>query len=105
MAGHFRAYPRRTSSTPPSAKIAGSDATVRVVDLGLGGAGIVTTLVLDLGARIDLVLALPNRWDPLVLPARVAWAREGRAGVAFEHRSDADAWALFELLGTQSFEG
>jgi len=105
VAGHFRAYPRRASNPPLPARIAGSEAPVHVVDLCLGGAGLRAQLVLEPGARIDLVLAIPNRWDPLVLPSRVAWSNGERAGVAFEPRSDGDTWALFELLASQSFEG
>lgn len=78
---------------------------MRLVDLGMGGAGLKTDARLDVGARIDLVIQAPNRWDPLVIESRVAWTQGRRAGVAFEHRDDADVYALFELLGTQSFEG
>lgn len=104
MAGHFRAYPRRASTPPLPAKIAGSHAAVHVVDLAIGGAGLRAKLLLEPGAQIDLVLSVPNRWDPLVLPSRVAWSNGDRAGVAFEPKSDADTWALFELLASQSFE-
>ena len=78
---------------------------MQVVDLAIGGAGVRSEIVLEAGARIDLVLQIPNRWDPLVIPSRVAWSRGPRAGLAFEPKSDGDTWALFELLASQSFEG
>ena len=106
MAGpsHFRAFPRRASRIAVVAKLAAGEARVRLIDIGLGGAGVQSGEVLELGARLDLVLQVPNRWDPLVLPARVAWSNGKRAGLAFEHRDDADVYALYELLGTQVFD-
>jgi hypothetical protein len=103
-ADHFRAYPRRRDLGAMAVRVVGSRALLRLVDLGIGGAGVEGQLVLEPGARIDLVLSLPTRWDPLVVPARVAWAHAGRAGLAFEHRDDAEAYALFELLSAQAFE-
>ncbi len=70
----------------------------------MGGAGLETSAPLDVGSRVELVLQAPSRWDPLVLVARVAWARGARAGLAFETPDDRDVWALFELLGVQTFD-
>ena len=78
---------------------------MHVVDLGVAGAGLRAALVLEPGVRIELVLSVPNRWDPVVLPARVVWSRAGRAGVEFEPKTENEPWALFELLESQSFEG
>ena len=105
MADHFRAYPRQSTRVTMSARLDGGTAPpVRIIDVSMGGAGVRTGATLDVGARVELVLQVPNRWDPLVLPARVAWAKGDRAGLAFEHRDDADVYALFEMLGVQTFD-
>lgn len=110
---HFRAWPRRKSDVPVVVRIARPHAPVterkderraRLTDVGMGGAGLVVEEPLTLGAELEVVLHAPNRWDPLVLPARVAWVKGRRAGVAFLPATDRDAYDLFEMLGTQVFE-
>lgn len=103
--GHFRAYPRRPTRVSLSARLGDQTAPrIRLVDVCLGGAGLETSGQLDVGSRVELVLQAPSRWDPLVLVARVAWAQGRRAGLAFEMVDDRDVWALFELLGVQTFD-
>jgi hypothetical protein len=75
-----------------------------MVNVGLGGACLHLESPLEKGAQIEVVLHAPNRWDPLVLPARVAWTKGTRAGVAFQPAHDGDAYDLFEMLGTQVFD-
>ncbi|MGZ3421346.1 MAG: PilZ domain-containing protein [Polyangiales bacterium] len=101
---HFRAWPRVASRASVVMRIGSGTVRGRLIDLGLGGAGILLEGSVAEGAEVEIVIAAPNRWDPLVVPARVAWARGKRAGVAFKPRDDRDAYALFEFLGTQSFE-
>ncbi len=101
---HFRAHARLAVRTGASLRLSGTTSPVRLVDLGLGGAGIAIESELRVGGLIDLLLNAPNRWEPLTLRARVAWCRDGRAGLAFEHRSERDAWALWELLDAARFD-
>jgi len=111
---HFRAWPRRRSDVPVVVRLARSTASAsapergerraRLTDVGLGGAGLVVDEPLTVGAELEVVLHAPNRWDPLVLPARVAWVKGRRAGVAFTPAVDRDAYDLFEMLGTQVFD-
>jgi hypothetical protein len=89
--------------TEASLRLAGAVSKVRLVDLGIGGAGVTLDGELPVGGTIDVLLNAPNRWDPLVFRARVAWCGQGRAGLAFEHRSERDAAALWELLDATSF--
>lgn len=77
----------------------------RLVNVGLGGACLHLESPLEKGAQIEVVLLAPNRWDPLVMPARVAWTKGARAGVAFQPARDGDVYDLFEMLGTQAFDG
>lgn len=101
---HFRAFPRRKSSAAIVVRVGRAEVRGRLVDVGLGGAGLVTEGNLVVDSEVEVVITAPNRWDPLVLPARVAWVTGRRAGVAFRPREDADALALFEMLGTQVFD-
>ena len=107
--GHFRAWPRRKTEALVVIRVGRRGAAVhemraRLIDVGFGGAGLLLNEPLEAEAEVELVLHAPNRWDPLILPARVAWAtREGRAGLAFRPRDDRDALAIFEMLGTQVF--
>ena len=111
MLRHFRAWPRRRSDVPVVVRVArraGADERderrARLTDVGLGGAGLVVDEPLALGAELEVLLHAPNRWEPLVLPARVVWVKGRRAGVAFRPATDRDAYDLFEMLGTQVFE-
>jgi len=96
----------RSSSAP------GPDETrprVRVVNLGLGGACIETLEPMAIGAVVTLEIVAPTLWDPLVLSGRVVWSRgdrgsRPRAGLAFEHKDAARAFALFELLGAHAYD-
>lgn len=84
-----------------------------VEDIGLGGARIVVDAPYRRGDAVTLSFTAPSLWDPLVLRARVAWvapvepARAGKAvtaGVAFDHRGAAAAFALYELIATLAYE-
>jgi hypothetical protein len=79
----------------------GAQTRVEVVDLGLGGAGLVVDEAMTEGDSVSLSFIAPTLWDPLVIRARVAWSSERRAGVAFEHKSPQAVFALFELVNTQ----
>jgi hypothetical protein len=79
------------------------DATVH--DLSLGGASLTLPGSLALGDEVVVSFFAPSLWDPLALPARVAWVRvtpEGgvTAGLAFEPRDPSAVFALFELVST-----
>ena len=84
---------------------------VRELKALLGDACIGITEVLTPGDRVSIAFMAPTLWDPLTIPARVAWYRLGeglspaRAGLAFEYRNAAAARALFELSGSLAFEG
>jgi hypothetical protein len=64
---------------------------------------------LHVGDRITVSFLAPTLWDPLALPARVAWVREGTptealaAGLAFEATDPESIFALFELVSTLAF--
>jgi hypothetical protein len=126
---HFRAHPREPLSLPLVLRLERASLSgVQSRDLGLGGAclelgdealeGVAAAgssgfSGLEVGTKVTLELATPNRWDPLVLHGRVAWLKVGPAsrgarpgpaprvvlGVAFEHQSPADVSSLFDLLG------
>ncbi len=71
---------------------------VIIFDLGIGGACIEAADVLGVGDRVQVSFVTADRWDPLQIPARVAWTSNERAGVAFEYSSPEAAWGIFELL-------
>jgi hypothetical protein len=71
---------------------------VIVFDLGLGGACVEGSEVLGVGDRVSVSFVTAERWDPLQIPARVAWTSKDRAGLAFEYASPESSWGVFELL-------
>jgi Tfp pilus assembly protein PilZ len=107
---HFRASPRRSVSLPATvATQADGPKPARVLNLGLGGACVELPTPLDLGAAVTLRVSAPNLWDPLIVPARVAWVRAAaggktEAGFAFDHSEKAALPALMELLVAYRFE-
>lgn len=108
---HFRAHARRSLRLDAtlSHPRAGWDRAAEVFDVGLGGACIGVTETLQPGDRVSIAFMAPTLWDPLTIPARVAWFRSGaglepaRAGLAFEYNNAATARALFELIGALGF--
>jgi hypothetical protein len=107
MAMHFRAHPRRpvhlrAMLTRPDTAWQ-KDATVR--DLSLGGARLVMSEPMTAGDRLVISFLAPSLWDPLAIPARVAWVMPGSderptLGVAFEPKEPSGVFALFELVLT-----
>jgi PilZ domain-containing protein len=106
---HFRAYLRRpvkVRAVVARPKAAWQkDATVH--DLSLGGVSLTLSgSSLALGDEVVVSFFAPSLWDPLALPARVAWVRathEGgvlTVGLAFEPRDPSAVFALFELVST-----
>jgi hypothetical protein len=89
---------------------AGWEQPVRVVELGLGGARLELSDEIDAGCSVRLLIATPNRWDPVALDGRVAWVGPGasdetaRAGMRFEHASVAGLRALVDLIGADAYE-
>ena len=80
-------------------------ALVQVLNIGLGGAGIICQAPLRPEDRVMFSVLSPGRADPILLPARVAWAR-GRqpvgvpcAGLCFEIPDRGALFALFQLIG------
>jgi hypothetical protein len=105
---HFRAHPRRAVRLRAvlSRPADNWQREARVHDLSLGGAGVAVHEALAQGERMTVSFLAPSLWDPLALPARVAWVRtpkEGelaRAGLAFEPKDPAFVFALFELVSS-----
>jgi hypothetical protein len=85
---------------------AGWERDADVFDIGLGGACLSATELVDPGDRVSVAFVAPSLWDPLLIPARVAWyhADQTRMGVAFDHSSAASVLALFELVGSLAYD-
>jgi hypothetical protein len=98
----------------------GVESSATVVDISLAGAGLETEESLLPGEHLTLSFTTPTLWDPLVVPAVVAWSepprpREAgaplgrsrpvaRSGVSFEY-GDADVvLAVYEMLATLGYE-
>lgn len=88
-AQHFRAFARRPSELRAQVAIGPREIQGRLVDLGLGGAGLILPEPVTPGDPVHLILHLPQLWDALRIRAEVAWCetRDGdvnsRAGVRF----------------------
>lgn len=106
----FRALARRPVSlnATVSHSVAGFRHEGHAVDLGLGGARLELTETLTVGDRVTLALTTPTLWDPVEIPARVAWQqREGEkvtVGVAFDSPTDETLLLLFDVLAALDFE-
>lgn len=102
---HFRALGRRTVSLRGTLEATGSGVrgSVRVVDLGLGGARVTLELPPRPGTPVRLAVEAPHRWEPLTLDGHVAWVDDGEAGIAFQTESGATLRALVELLGADAY--
>jgi hypothetical protein len=105
---HFRAHERRhleldallwraADSEPVAAK---------VLNLGLGGAGLAFTAQLRQEDRLTVTLLSPSLLDPLIANARVAWVHApggsplSYAGLAFEALERSTLLTLFQLIST-----
>ena len=108
----FRAHARRKVRLRGvlSHAVAGWQRDAEIADLGLGGACVKLSETLAVGDRVTLLLVAPTLWDPLAIPGRVAWVgpptrlEPARAGVAFEPTDAGSIFALFELMGTLSYD-
>jgi len=110
---HFRAHARRSIRLEAvvSDESQHWSSAALVVDLALGGACVELDRAreLRLDTAVVLVVHAPSLWDPLSLRARVAWIRrvgdaKARLGLRFEHVEQGGLYALFQLLGAQSYE-
>jgi hypothetical protein len=110
---HFRAHARRSIrlEAAVSDEFQRWSSAALVVNIALGGACVELERApeLRLDSGVALVVHAPSLWDPLALRARVAWIRrDGQAktqlGLRFEHLEQGGLYALFQLLGAQSYE-
>ena len=89
---------------------AGMQGEAEVRDMGLGGACVLSSEPLAAGDKVTVAFVAPTLWDPLQLPARVAWVgpstlvEPGRAGLQFAPRDASSVYALYELMGTLAYE-
>lgn len=101
---HFRAFARRPSELLAAVEFGPREVRGRLVDLGLGGAGLIMPEPVPEGERVHLFLHLPQLWDPLRIEAEVAWcdmsggAVNTRAGVRFVAPSGRALRLLAEVL-------
>ncbi len=111
-AAHFRLHGRRPVAihAQVSHTTAGWERSLRVVDLALGGACLELMDDVAVGELLRVSFITPDRWDPLVLIAKVAWTEIGadgvvkKGGVAFEHVNGESAVALLLLIGSHDFD-
>jgi len=108
---HFRAHERRYVQLEGALWHPGGSEPVgvKVLNLGLAGAGLACNVILRKEDRIMVSLLSNALLDPLVMAARVAWvqvpARPGLlyAGIAFELPDRSALLTLFQLIGTLTF--
>ncbi len=109
---HFRLHARKAVAihAQVSHTTAGWERSLRVLDLGLGGACLEMMDDVAVGESLRVSFITPDRWDPLVLSANVAWIEIGadgvvkRGGVAFSHEDPESAVALLLLIGSHDFD-
>ena len=92
---HFRAQSRKPVTLVGALRPASLDVVwnrdVRVVDLGLGGAGVEmsSSVPVPVGTAVELEIDTPHLWNPLTLSGAVVWeltleAGGARLGVRFD---------------------
>jgi len=107
---HFRAFARRAVTLAATVATGVDDhRPARLLNIGLGGACVEVRAGLDVGAAVTLELTAPNLWDPLIVPAKVAWIRPSapgtfHAGFTFIHTTPTALPALVELLVAYHYE-
>lgn len=109
---HFRALARRPVSL--SATLAAADGgwqgEASVVDLGLGGAGLLARVVAPEGTSVRLELVSPSLWDPLLLDGVLVWSSSpdpwgaSRLGVSFLHHRSGRLRALVDLIASAAYD-
>ena len=104
---HFRAYQRTQVAwaAQVSGLLSGESVSCVLVDIGMGGAQISCQSSLPEGAQASLCLIAPMLWEPLVMPARVAWAHEQdgeryHVGLQFLPETGPQLLILADLLGS-----
>ncbi|HRH00782.1 MAG TPA: PilZ domain-containing protein [Polyangiaceae bacterium] len=104
---HFRSQARKRVRYP--AQLTTARGVVRecvLVDLSLAGARLEAVDILPVGERVSLSFSSPTRWDPIVVPAIVAWSRPGsfaHIGLTFEFSSSSTVYALFETVAALEY--
>jgi hypothetical protein len=87
--------------------VAGNPLEGRIVNLGLGGAGVETRAYIPIGMSVEVELETPTLWDPLRVEAKVTWLRETSSGfimgLRFQHESSRAAGSLLGLLTTEAY--
>lgn len=79
-------------------------------DVGEGGLFAVTQTALPEGSLVDVVVEAPSLWQPVVLPAVVAWVSPGQdgehagLGLRFGTLDERQRQTLGELLCALDFE-
>lgn len=102
---HFRAHARRPVRLEVQLRLEreGGPRRAAFVDVSLAGAGLELEELLAPGERIAVEVHTPTLWDPLVIPAVVAWTQpvgpaRARAGIRFEHEGPESVFATWEML-------
>ncbi len=80
-------------------------------DIGTGGLFAETEIVFEIGDHVDVVLATPSTWEPLILKAEVcrccgaSEAEPGGVALRFIEMTDAQAVALADFTTSLDFDG
>lgn len=110
---HFRAFARRNVRLPATVaqESGGPTCTAQLVNLGLGGACVELPAphTYSVGDVVTVEIAAANLWDPVQVPARIAWLKPvgpsaSRAGLAFQHNGEHALPALVELLTAYRYQ-
>lgn len=107
---HFRAVGRRPTSLSGrvECKEPGRSLAAELVNLGIGGACVVVRGEFDSDSVARLRIEAPQLWEPLVIPASVAWSRRDsggvtRVGLRFEPETATALAVLAELVGYNGY--
>lgn len=102
--GHFRRFERRDTDLAAMLDLAGDKRRVKLRDVGLGGAGVISNLQPSVGAGLTLAIEAQSLWDPLTLRAEVVWVSTTRFGVRFVEVGDDAAGAILDVVSPDEFE-
>ena len=112
--GHFRASPRPQIACKVTLRKQGEGSGEEIIaytrDIGMGGVFVETNENLSMGDLLEVSLAAPSKWEPLVLEASVCRLASpkgdepGGVGLRFENLTDNQTVALGELTASLDFE-
>ena len=97
-----RKYTRIEFSTDITIEVAGEKQPGTTINLSQGGALLHTTIPLEFGQKLSLVIDLPKIQETCVIPSVVRWRKDSNVGIQFEVLRAIEVWGINQLIGAKT---